>query len=68
MLVLTRQIGQAFVLGSDITIRVVSVKGNNIRLGIDAPEHIAIVREELADRVTREKASLDAADSDAGSA
>ncbi len=68
MLTLTRRVGQAFLLGSDITIRVVSVKGNNVRLGIDAPEHIAIIREELADRVPREKASQDAADSDSGSA
>lgn len=68
MLVLTRQVSQAFVLGQDITIRVVSVKGNNVRLGIDAPEHITIVREELTERVAREKASLDAAENDAGSA
>lgn len=68
MLVLTRQVSQAFVLGQDITIRVVSVKGNNVRLGIDAPEHITIVREELTKRVAREKASLDAAENDAGSA
>ncbi len=68
MLILTRQVGQAFLLGSDITIRVVSVKGNNVRLGIDAPEHIAIIREELAERTMREKASLDAAENDTGSA
>jgi len=68
MLILTRQVGQAFMLDRDITVRVVSVKGNNVRLGIDAPDHISIVREELAERVTRDKASLDAGENDAGSA
>ena len=68
MLILTRRVGQAFVVDRDITISVVSVRGNNVRLGIDAPEHITVVREELAERMMREKASLDAAENKATSA
>ncbi|MYF68536.1 MAG: carbon storage regulator CsrA [Proteobacteria bacterium] len=68
MLILTRRIGEAFVIGSDITISVVGVKGNQVRLGIDAPEDVSVFRAEIAERMRREKASLEAAENDAASA
>ena len=47
MLVLSRKIGEKIVIGSDVTITVVAVQGNKVRIGIDAPEHITILRGEL---------------------
>ncbi|MDE0002112.1 MAG: carbon storage regulator CsrA [Rhodospirillaceae bacterium] len=68
MLILTRRVGEARVIGRDITISVVGVKGNQVRLGIDAPEDVPVLREEIAGRMRREKASLEAAENDAASA
>ena len=68
MLILTRRIGQAFVVDRDITVSVIAVHGNNVRLGIDAPDHIAVFREEISERLRREKDLLDAAEKDASSA
>ena len=68
MLILTRRAGEAFVIGRDIKISVVGVKGNQVRLGIDAPEDVPVLREEIAERMSREKASLEAAENDAASA
>ena len=47
MLVLTRKIGESFVIGDSITITVVSSKGGQVRIGIDAPKDLAITRSEL---------------------
>lgn len=47
MLILTRRIGEALIIGDDVVINVLGVKGNQVRLGIDAPKHIKILREEL---------------------
>ena len=47
MLVLTRKIGESFVIGDSITITVVSPKGGQVRVGIDAPKDLAITRSEL---------------------
>jgi carbon storage regulator len=47
MLVLTRKVGERIVIGDGITVEVLSVKGNRIRLGIEAPPGVSIVREEL---------------------
>ena len=68
MLILTRRVGEALVIGRDITISVGGVKGNQVRLGIDAPEDVPVLREEIAERMRREKASLEAAENDAASA
>lgn len=47
MLILTRQLQQAITIGDDITITVVGVAGSQVRLGIDAPKEVAVLREEL---------------------
>ncbi|GAB3692389.1 carbon storage regulator CsrA [Angustibacter aerolatus] len=51
MLVLTRRIGESLVIGEDVTIRVLDVKGDVVRLGVDAPRHVAIHRQEVYDAV-----------------
>lgn len=47
MLVLTRKLGETFVIGDNITVTVVKVQGNQVRLAIDAPANVRILREEL---------------------
>ena len=47
MLILSRKIGEAIVVGDDIKIRIVDIKGKNVRLGVDAPRQRAIHREEV---------------------
>jgi len=47
MLVLTRKLSQQIMIGSDITITVVKIEGNHVRLGIEAPRGVSILREEL---------------------
>lgn len=51
MLILTRRVGEAVMIGDDITVSVEEVKGNQVRLGIDAPADMAVHREEISDRI-----------------
>lgn len=55
MLILTRRIGESLILGDDVVINVLGVKGNQIRIGIDAPKNVAVHREEIYDRIQAEK-------------
>lgn len=54
MLVLTRKAGEGIVLGDDITIKVIEIKGNGIRIGIDAPKDCKIYRQEVYQRISEE--------------
>jgi len=54
MLVLTRKIGEKIVIGENIVLTVVDVKGDNIRLGIDAPKDVKIYRGEIFDAIVAE--------------
>jgi len=55
MLVLTRRVGESIVIGDDIVVRVVSVDGNQVKLGCSAPVSVSIDREEIYDRKQAEK-------------
>ncbi|HYC09619.1 MAG TPA: carbon storage regulator CsrA, partial [Steroidobacteraceae bacterium] len=46
MLILTRRVGETVMIGDDVTITVLGVKGNQVRVGINAPKHVAVHREE----------------------
>jgi carbon storage regulator len=51
MLILTRRVGESLVIGDDITITVLGVKGNQARLGVNAPRDVAVHREEIMDKI-----------------
>lgn len=55
MLVLTRRIGETLIIGDDIDITVLGIKGNQIRLGIEAPQDISVHRHEIYQKIQKEK-------------
>ena len=55
MLILTRKIGESLMIGSEVTVTVMAVKGNQVRIGINAPKDVAVHREEVYERVQQEK-------------
>lgn len=61
MLILTRRVGESLMIGDDVTITVLGVKGNQVRIGVDAPKEVAVHREEILNRI-EDAASHDAAD------
>jgi carbon storage regulator len=61
MLVLTRRIGETLVVGDDITFTVLCINGNQVRIGIDAPKHISVHREEIYKQLALESAGKVAA-------
>lgn len=55
MLILTRRISESIIVGDDVKITVLGVKGNQVRLGIDAPKNLPVHREEIYERIQHEK-------------
>jgi carbon storage regulator len=55
MLILTRRIGETLVIGDDVFLTVLGIKGNQVRIGINAPKDISIHREEIYLRIEKEK-------------
>ena len=59
MLILTRRVGETLMVGDDVKITVLGIKGNQVRIGVDAPKDIAVHREEIYQRIQDEKIKED---------
>lgn len=62
MLILTRRVGESLMIGDDVTITVLGVKGNQVRIGVDAPKEVAVHREEILNRIEAATGSADEPD------
>ncbi len=56
MLILTRRVGESLMIGDDVNVTVLGVKGNQVRLGVNAPKEVAVHREEIYQRIRQEQA------------
>ncbi len=55
MLILTRRVGETLMIGDEITVTVLGVKGNQVRIGVNAPKDVAVHREEIFERIKQEQ-------------
>ncbi|HCH23736.1 MAG TPA: carbon storage regulator [Oceanospirillaceae bacterium] len=62
MLILTRRVGETLMVGDEVTVTVLGVKGNQVRIGVNAPKDVAVHREEIYQRIQNENADDEAED------
>lgn len=55
MLILSRRIGETLNIGDNVTLTILGIQGNQVRVGVNAPKHIAVHREEIYERIQSEK-------------
>jgi carbon storage regulator len=62
MLILTRRVGETLMVGDDVTVTVLGVKGNQVRIGVNAPKDVSVHREEIYQRIQKEKTDAQQSD------
>ncbi|MCB1761273.1 MAG: carbon storage regulator CsrA [Gammaproteobacteria bacterium] len=64
MLILTRRVGETLMIGDEVTVTVLGVKGNQVRIGVNAPRDVTVHREEIYERIKQEQMSDQDSDND----
>lgn len=57
MLIITRRVGERIMIGSDVTVTILGMRGNQVRIGVDAPQEVEVHREEIYERIKQEYAT-----------